>query len=139
MKTPLGTLCTLFLGSEQVWFVRLEAGTFIRVNQWCPNSAKEGWGEFPLFTFCIPQSTLPLSKTVHCIAVVVCWCFIWQLPSNSLFVAITDYIILLFRFDFTLLLLKVGGRGIYTDYVIVTKETSLGIDGVNYGKYAGWL
>ena len=63
-------------------------------------------------TFCLPQSTLPLSKAVNCIAVA---------PSNSLFVAVTDYRILLFCFDFTrhsyygsLRGRKVGGRGIYT-------------------------
>ena len=57
-----------------------------------------------------------------------------QPPSNSLFVSVTDYTALLFCFDSTchsyygtLRLLKVGGRGIYTDYVIVSKETSLGI------------
>ena len=32
----------------------------------------EGWVDFPLSTFFVPQGTLPLSKTVHCTAVVVC-------------------------------------------------------------------
>ena len=65
-------------------------------------------------------------------------CFVWQPPSNSLFVAVTDYRTLLFCFDstrhsfyVTLRRRAVGGKGIYTDHVIVSKETTLGIAGVN--------
>ena len=93
--------------------------------------------EFSLSTFCLPQSTLPLSG-LH---VVLQWCFVdffvCQPPSNSLFVAVTDYRTLLFCFDSTrhsycttLRRLNVGGREIYTDYVIASKETSLGIAGI---------
>ena len=40
--------------------------------QWCPNSAKEGLVYFPLSTFCVLQSTLPLSESLLCIALVAC-------------------------------------------------------------------
>ena len=60
-------------------------------------------------------------------------CFVWQPQSNSLFVAVTDYTTL-FCFDSTrhrycrsLRRRKVSCRGIYTDYFIVSKETTLGI------------
>ena len=66
-------------------------------------------------------------------------CFVTQPPSNNLFVAVADYTTLLFCFDSTRHSYyrfhrrrKVGGRGICTDYVIVSKETSLGIAGIEY-------
>ena len=39
-------------------------------------------------TFCVIQNTLPLSKSLLCGLLM---CFVWQPPSNSLFVAVTDY------------------------------------------------
>ena len=60
-------------------------------------------------------------------------CFVWKPPSNSLFVAVTDYTTLL---QYIVLILRVAAtadldddarlveRRIYTDYVIVSKETS---------------
>ena len=39
-----------------------------------PKVSEGGWVEFPLSTFCVLQSTLPLSKATHCIAVMVCYC-----------------------------------------------------------------
>ena len=112
------------------------------LEQWCPKSAKEGWVEFPLSTFCVLTKHSPVSKALlrsiwHC-SVSLLMCFVWQPPSNSLFVAVTDYRTLLFCFDSTrhrfygtFRRLKVGGRGTYTYYVIVSKETSLGIAGLN--------
>ena len=103
--------------------------------QWCPKSAKEWWVDFPLSTFWVLQITLPLSKSLLCIALVACWCVPYGnrhriaclLPPPT---TLHYYFVLILRVAATGDLDNDGRlveRGIYTDYVIVSKETSLGI------------
>ena len=106
-------------------------------------SAKEGWVDFSLSTFCAPQSTLHLSKWRLCIAVVACWCdsydnghrIVFLLPSLT---TLNYYFVLILRVAATDDLDDDDGRlverGIYTDYIIVSKETSLSIAGLDHGS-----
>ena len=106
------------------------------LDQWCQNSAKEEWVEFPLSTFRVPQITLPLSKALLCIALVACWCVSYDnrhriaclLPSLT---TLHYYFGLILRVAATADLDDESGTlvesGIYADYAIVSKDTSLGI------------
>ena len=105
-----------------------------------PKVSEGGEGEFSSFHFLrtTKHSSPSLSSALYGIGGLL-MCFVWQPPSNSLFVAVTDYTTLLFCFDSTrhsywrfIRQWKVGGRGIYTVYSIVSKETTLGIAALAY-------
>ena len=86
--------------------------------------------DFPLSTFCVLQSTLPLSKSLRCMALVACWCvsddyrhrIACLLPSLTTLHCLR--VVATADLDDNGRLME---RGIYTDYVIVSKETNLGI------------
>ena len=66
-------------------------------------------------------------------------CFVWQPSSNCLFVVVSDYRTLFcfastrHSYYGTLWRRKVGGRGIYSDIIIVSKETALGVAVLDHG------
>ena len=108
------------------------------LEQWCPKLNEGGWVDFPLSTSCILQSTLPLSMSLLRIALVACLCVSYDnrhriaclLPSLT---TLDYYLVLILRVAATIDLYddaRLVERGIYTDYVIISKETSLGITAV---------
>ena len=105
-----------------------------------PKVSEGGWVDFPLSTFCLLQSTLPLSMSLLCKPLVACWCVSYDnhhqiacfLPSLT---TLHYYFILILCVTATADLDDDGRfveRGIYTDYVIVSKETSLCIADLVY-------
>ena len=101
--------------------------------------------DFPLFTLCVLQRILPLSKSLFRIALVACCCVSYDnrhriaclLPSLT---SLHYYFVLILRVAATADLYDDGRlveRGIYTDYVIVSKETSLGIAAIKAIKAEG--
>ena len=96
--------------------------------------------DFPLSTFCVLQSTLPLSKSLLFIALVACSCVSYD---NRQRIACLLSSLTTLHHDFVLILHvaatadldddgRLVERGIYTDYVIVSKGTSLGIAELGY-------
>ena len=110
-----------------------------------PKVSEGGGVDFLLSTFCVIQSALPLSKSLLCITLVACWCVSYDngFRIACLLPSLTTqhyYFVLILRVAATADLDDEGRlveRGIYTDYVIVSKETRLGIatlEGMVHGK-----
>ena len=87
------------------------------VAQWCPESLKERRVAFPLSTFCVSQSTLPLSKSRFCTELVVCLCVSYD-NRHRITCLLPWLTTVLFCFDYTRRSYcgswrrrKIGGKG----------------------------
>ena len=122
----------------RLWKIKTTATPYISDAQ-CQRR-RGGWSFlFPLSAYYKAlYPSLRLCSEVYCIAVVVCWCVSFDnchqvaclLPSLT-----TEHYILFWFYVSQLLRIllwrKVGGRGIYTDYIIVSKEMTSGIASLN--------
>ena len=114
---PLGRAAALV--HSNILVANPHFSTHIRSMMAEVSERRGGWNFlFPLSAYC--KALYPsLRSTLYCSGMLMY--FVWQPPSNSLFVAVTDYTTLLFCFDSTrynyyryLRRRKVSGRGIYT-------------------------